>query len=62
MGLRLRDQEELSAFLQDIYNPASPNFRHYLSVSQFTDRFGPSQEEYQAVLAFAKVHNLAFFD
>src|SRR5262249_19141980 len=60
IGLSLRNQAELKAFLQDVCNPSSPNFRHYLTVAQFTERFGPTEENYQAVLAFAKAHNLSF--
>jgi kumamolisin len=51
--LPLSDSAGLDAFLKDIYNPVSPNFRHYLTVSQFTQRFGPSQESYDAVVKFA---------
>ena len=52
--LPLSDSAGLSAFLKDIYNPASANFHHYLTVSQFTERFGPTQENYDAVVNFAK--------
>src|SRR4051812_21767610 len=40
----LRDPAGLDAFLADIYNPKSPNFRHFLTVPEFTARFGPTQE------------------
>ena len=56
--LPLRDPAGLDAFLKDIYNSASSNFRHYLTVAQFTDRFGPTQESYDAVLNFAKANGL----
>jgi len=55
----LRDPAGLDAFLADIYNPKSPNFRHFLTVSEFTARFGPTQEKYDAVLAFARANGLA---
>jgi uncharacterized repeat protein (TIGR01451 family) len=45
--------------LQDIYDPSSPNFRHYLTTAQFTDQFGPTDDDYQAVVSFAKAHNLS---
>jgi kumamolisin len=57
--LPLRDPAGLDVFLQDIYNPASPNFHHFLTVQQFTAKFGPTQEQYAAVLAFAKANGLA---
>jgi kumamolisin len=56
--LQLRDQAGLDAFLRDIYNPASSNFHHYLTVAQFTERFGPTQQNYDAVLSFAKENGL----
>ncbi len=57
--LPLRDPAGLSAFLADIYNPASPNFHHFLTVSEFTAKFGPTQADYDAVLEFAKASGLA---
>jgi kumamolisin len=57
--LKLSDSAGLDAFLKDVYNPASPNFRHFLSVPEFTARFGPSQQDYDAVVAFAKANGFA---
>ena len=59
IGLPLRDPAALSHLLQDIYDPASPNYRHYLTPEQFDERFGPTEADYQAVIAFAKAHHLA---
>ena len=59
IGLPLRDQAAVTRLLQDIYDPASPNYRHYLTSEQFDERFGPSEADYEAVIAFAKAHNLA---
>jgi uncharacterized repeat protein (TIGR01451 family) len=58
IGLPLRNEAELKALLHDISDPASPNFRHYLTPAEFTQRFAPSEQDYQAVMAFAKEHNL----
>jgi len=52
--LKLSHAPELESFLQDIYDPNSPNFRHYITPQEFTARFGPSQEDYDAVIQFAK--------
>jgi kumamolisin len=57
--LKLSDQPGLESFLQSLTDPASPNYRHYLTVAQFTERFGPSQQDYDAVVAFAKANGLA---
>lgn len=51
--LPLRDRAGLTKFLADVYNPGSANYRHFLTVPEFTARFGPSEADYNAVLAFA---------
>jgi sugar lactone lactonase YvrE len=56
--LPLSDQAGLDAFLSELSNPASPSYRHFLTVAEFTTRFGPSQANYDAVLAFAKASGL----
>src|SRR5437868_1453177 len=33
IGLPLRNQADLKAFLQDVYDPSSPNFRHFLTTA-----------------------------
>jgi subtilase family serine protease len=58
IGLPLRNREQLTNLLTDLYNPSSPNFHHYLTPGQFTAAFGPSQEDYQKVAEFAKAHGL----
>ena len=52
----MRDQAGLDSFLQELYDPSSPSYRHFLTVEQFTERFGPSQEDYDAVVDFAKAN------
>ena len=52
--LPLRDSAGLNSFLQRLYDPASPSYRHFLTVSEFTGRFGPTQEDYEATVLFAK--------
>ena len=52
--LALRHQPELEDFLQELYDPSSPIYRQFLTVHEFTERFGPSQEDYDALIAFAK--------
>src|ERR1017187_1135179 len=51
--LPLRDAAGLDAFLSALNNPASPSYRHFLTVPEFTARFGPSQADYDAVVRFA---------
>jgi uncharacterized repeat protein (TIGR01451 family) len=58
IGLPLRNAGALSNLLAQIYDPASPNYHHYLTPEQFTAQFGPSEEDYQVIANFAKIHNL----
>jgi hypothetical protein len=46
ISLPIRNQQTLTDLVCDVSNPASPNYRHYLSVAQFTERFGPTQADY----------------
>jgi len=56
--LPLSDPTGLDSFLADLYNPASPNFHHFLTVPAFTAKFGPTQADYDTVLAYAKANGL----
>jgi kumamolisin len=56
--LPLGDREGLKNFLADIYNPGSPNYRHFLTPQEFTAKFGASQRDYDAVVRFAKTYGL----
>jgi subtilase family serine protease len=58
IALPLRNQAALSILLAQIYDPASPHYRQYLTPEQFTERFGPTEEDYAAVVAFAKANAL----
>jgi alpha-tubulin suppressor-like RCC1 family protein len=54
IGLPLRNEAALDALLQQLYDPASPNYRHYLRPDDFTARFGPEEQDYQALIQFVK--------
>ncbi len=54
--LPLGDRAGLQSYLKELYNPASPSYRHFLSVPEFTERFGPSQQNYDAVVRFAETN------
>jgi subtilase family serine protease len=54
----LRNPEAASNLLEQIYDPTSPNYHHYLTPQEFTDQFGPSKQDYEAVMAFAKANGL----
>ncbi|MFZ1085280.1 MAG: protease pro-enzyme activation domain-containing protein [Terracidiphilus sp.] len=56
--LPLRDPVGLDAFVADVYNPSSPNYRHFLTPAETSARFGPTQESWDALVSFAKDHGL----
>jgi hypothetical protein len=58
IGLPLRNQEELDTLLAQLQDPASPKFRHYLSAQQFAAEFGPTEQDYQALIRFAHENGL----
>lgn len=52
--LPLRDQMSLDGLVKQVIDPASPSYRHYLTVPEFTARFGPSQSDYDALVQFLR--------
>src|SRR3984885_13539285 len=56
--LPLRNQAELDNQLQELYDPSSLSYRHFLTVEEFTDRFGPTTEDYDSVIHFAEANGL----
>ncbi len=58
IGLPLRKQAELDAFIESLQDPNSPNFRRFISPQEFAEKFGPTKDDYDAVKDFAKAHHL----
>ena len=58
IGLVPSDEPGLDRFVQELYDPASPNYRHYLAPAQFAERFGPTEQDYQALIDFAAASGL----
>ena len=54
IGLPLRNREDLNNLNAQLYNPDSPLYRHYLTPEEFTEQFAPTEEDYQAVVNYAK--------
>ncbi|HEV2399183.1 MAG TPA: S53 family serine peptidase [Candidatus Sulfotelmatobacter sp.] len=57
--LQHRNQGDLEQFLKDVADPASPVYRHFLTVEQFTEKYGPSVEDYEAVKSWARQNGLS---
>ena len=51
-----RNQAELDNLLKELYDPHSASYRKFLTVEEFTARFGPSQADYDSVISFAKAN------
>ncbi len=62
ISLPLRNEADLDQLLEQLYDPQSPSFHRYLSVQDFTSRFGPTDSDYSAVLRFAENNGLAVID
>jgi kumamolisin len=52
--LPLRDPAGLEAFVADVYDPSSPNYRHFLTPDETLARFGPNQQDWDALVSFVK--------
>jgi subtilase family serine protease len=62
ISLPLRNQPELDDLLQQLYDPQSPSYHKYLSVQEFTERFGPVEADHAAVLQYAQANGLVVID
>lgn len=58
MTLQLRNEVRLDALLQRLYDPSSPDYRHFLSVAGFTEQFAPTTADYAKVVDYATSHGL----
>ena len=53
-----RDPDGLANLLHGLYDPTSPQYRHFITSAEFAERFGPTPESYEALADFAKTHGL----
>jgi len=61
IGLPLHNKDLLTDLRNQIYDPTSPNYHHFLTPDQLTQKFGPTEQEYQAVIQFAETNGLDVF-
>jgi subtilase family serine protease len=59
IGLPLRNQAGLDVLLQQLYDPHGTNYHKFLTLLEFTARFGPTEQDYQAVQDFARSNGFA---
>ena len=59
IGLPVRNSDQAQVLLQDLYDPVSPRFHHYLSPQDYVDSYAPTTDSYAALLRFAQANDLA---
>ena len=58
IALRPQNASGLENFASDVSTPASPDYKHYLTVAEFASRFGASQTAIKAVTAALSAQGL----
>jgi len=58
LTLPLRNQAQLQSALKNLYDPSSKSFHQFLTVPQFTELFGPTQKDYNALIRWAQKNGL----
>src|SRR6185437_8353932 len=56
--LRRRDESGFQSFASSVQNPRSNAYHHFASQDQLTNSYGPSQQAYDAVLAYLQGQGL----
>jgi len=59
IGLGLRDRDGLHNLFEQIYDPASTNFHRFLTPEEFTERFAPTEQDFEIATNFARTNGLA---
>jgi hypothetical protein len=58
LGLPFPSKAAVDAFLADVSNPKSSNYRKYVSPQQFKQQFSPSDADYAQVVRWVNAHGL----
>src|SRR6476646_7925002 len=61
ISLKVNSQTGLNHFLDDIYNPASPNYNHFLSSQEFTQGF-TNQSDRTVIASYLKGQSFSVID
>jgi subtilase family serine protease len=54
--LPLRNEADLDNFLDKVYDESSDSYRQFLTVDEFTEKYGPTKADYEAVKDFARAN------
>ena len=60
--LPLRKHTELNSLLHQLYDPSNPMYRQFLTVDEFTEQFGPTEDDFQRVVDFAEANGFTVND
>lgn len=58
LWLNLHNRSEFDSLAQQLYDPSSPNYRHWLNRADFAARFAPTAAEAKSVRDFLESHDL----
>ncbi|WP_194897443.1 S53 family peptidase [Catenulispora pinisilvae] len=58
ISLTPRDQAGLDAFLRNVSDPASPQYKHYLTVAQYAQNYGATDAQISALTAYLRGQGL----
>ncbi|HEY1662150.1 MAG TPA: immunoglobulin domain-containing protein [Verrucomicrobiae bacterium] len=58
IGLPLRNKTGLNELIRQLYDPSSTHYHQFLSPAEFTARFGPTEQDYEAVQQFVESNHL----
>lgn len=56
IGLLFRNPQGLSNLLEELYDPSSTNYHQFLTPKQFAEQFGPTTNDYQSLIDFARTN------
>jgi hypothetical protein len=58
ISLPIRNKQQLQTLIQQLHDPSSPQYGKYLTVQEFTAQFGPTEADYDKVIAWAKAQGM----
>ncbi|KEO84190.1 S53 family peptidase [Tumebacillus flagellatus] len=58
LSLKLQHADQIDSFIADLYDPASPNYKKFLTTDQWASKFGPAQSDVDSVLSYVKSNGL----
>jgi kumamolisin len=56
--LPLRDEADLKKFIGELNDPASPDYRKFITPAEFTSKYGPTEADYNSAVAYLKANGL----